>query len=363
MKLIRLTAVTAGLCCVLAGTAGAGSVPGLHPPGVPGAGRSVYRGAFVNPSGSGETDEALSDFERQVGPLAIVHDYSGFKTALPTSQLHLIARLGAIPLLDWGGCGQHPFAGQDAAIVAGKEDTLIYNYAKGLVAFAKPVFLRYFWEMNLSGDQVCAALSPSSPTITPEQLYQQAWIRIWKIFHGQLEPQGEPPVNATNVAFVWCPGTGADGTGDVGSFADWYPGSAYVDWIAADGYSHPPDGPAFTNVFGAWYAWAKTQGKPLMIGETGAGSTAADSGTVQQAYLEGAARAIVSGGPMDDIQAFVYFDSPGHNAKQPTLDWALVGPGLAAFQDLRYELYYPAPHPPPVPPKVKLPGCSKPTCV
>jgi hypothetical protein len=292
-----------------------------------------------------------------------VHDYSGFKTPLPTSQLDLIASFGAMPLLDWGGCGgTHAFAGQDAAIVAGKEDTVVYDYAKGLAAFGKPIFLRYFWEMNLSGHAACAEVPPGSQ-LTPEQLYQDAWIRIWKIFHGQLAPTGEPPVYATNVAFVWCPGTGAQSQGEVGSLADWYPGSQYVDWVAADGYSHPPNDPPFTQVFARWYEWAKTQRKPLMIGETGAGSTAADSGTVQQTYLEGAAGAILSGGLMDEIQAFVYFDSEGHNTEHPQLDWTLVGPGLTTFQELRYEFHYPAPQPPRVPPNVKLPGCSKTTCV
>jgi hypothetical protein len=362
LKLLKLAAITAGVCWALVAVAGtgAGAAPGLHLPGVPGAGRGVYRGAWVA-NGSGETDAALTGFQQQVGPLAIVHDYSAFKTALPSSQLDLIASLGAIPLLDWGGCGEHPFAGQDAAIVAGKEDTVIYDYAKGLLAFGKPVFLRYFWEMNLSVHAACAALppNPSPPTLTPAQLYQEAWVRIWKIFHGQLEPKGEPPVDATNVAFVWCP----DANGGVGSLAAWYPGSPYVDWIAADGYSHPPNDPSFTQVFGSWYAWAKNQGKPLMVGETGAGSTAADSGTVQATYLEGAASAILSGGPMDDIQAFVYFDSAGHNTKYPMLDWTLVGPGLTAFDELRYEFYYPAGHQPPVPPKVKLPGCGGTACI
>jgi hypothetical protein len=53
-----------------------------------------------------------------------------------------------------------------------------------------------------------------------------------------------------------------------------YPGDAFVDWIAADGYNFAPGKPgaqwnSFTTVFNRWYTWAALRPKPLMIAEYG----------------------------------------------------------------------------------------------
>ncbi len=65
----------------------------------------------------------------------------------------------------------------------------------------------------------------------------------------------------------------------------YYPGDAFVDWIAADGYNFAPVKPGAkwntpATVFGKWYAWASNPAlrtddlyaaaKPLMIAEYGA---------------------------------------------------------------------------------------------
>ena len=57
-----------------------------------------------------------------------------------------------------------------------------------------------------------------------------------------------------------------------------YPGSAYVDWIAADGYDRPATynnpqiagAQAFVHQFTPWYDEFDGYGKPMMVSETGA---------------------------------------------------------------------------------------------
>lgn len=250
------------------------SAPSGSPPSVPGPGQGAYRGAFVNPSKVGRAEpQDLGSFEASVGPLAIVHWFVRWpadkkqEKAQPATidgQLEAIAHYQAIPLLDWDGCGPGTtgVSPLDADIASGQYDPYVYDFAEKLAAFGKPVFLRWFWEMNLGGHQDCAG---GQDLATNETNYKAAWTRIWEIFHGQLEPKGDPPVNAPNVAFVWCP----DASGS--DFDAWYPGSSYVDWIGGDGFTTTEQ---FTQVFGSWYTWASTEDKPLMIGATGANGLA-----------------------------------------------------------------------------------------
>jgi hypothetical protein len=312
-------------------------------PPVPGVGRGVYLGAWVNPAhlknkgapGSNEFKQ-LPKFDQQAGRgMAILHLYTGWKKPAPISALKKIAgHFGAIPLLDWA-CGD-----TDANIAAGKDDALIYAYAKALKAYGQPVFLRWFWEMNLATHPSC--IGPTQPIlvvpcvvitcVSPASEYVSAWQRIWAIFHGRLAVSGKK-VHAGNVAFVWCPGVSNPSNT---SYTSYYPGNGYVDWLAADGYSHGTKGggggPSFPKVFGTFYNWAQTQdpGSPVMIAETGSGNTASGraKGNIQAAYLTSAADAVAT--TMPAVEAFVYFDAPGSAG-----NWDLQpGAGFAVFKSL-----------------------------
>jgi len=208
------------------------------------------------------------------------------------------------------------------------DDKLVYAYAQALQRYAKPVFVRWFWEMNLASPQHGAC------TNTPSD-FRDAWQHIWKMFHGQVTFEGHT-VHATNVAFVWCPSvTKSD-------YVDYYPGNAYVDWIAVDGYSRASQGrPTVPALFGSFYRWAELNDPhaPLMIAETGAGAgaaTAKDAASIQATYLASAGAALASGGSMPAIQAFVYFDAVGKAGS-----WVLQpGAGLNAFKTLGKQLIF-----------------------
>jgi hypothetical protein len=288
---------------------------------------AAYLGAWVNPhppvskpsksqraSGStpsGDQEIAqLPAFTNQVGGrVQILHVYSEFTVPLPVATLNAIASYGATPLLDWA-------CGDVQAITAGKDDNVITTYADGLRTFGKPIFLRWYWEMNLNdkAHQRCGGGS-SDPAS-----YIAAWQHIWKIFQTQ---------RATNVAFVWAP-SGLPSKLPPSAF---YPGDQYVDWIGIDHYDDhgsPATGTgAVDALFGAFYRQWSGHGKPMMIAETGA--QPAD----QAGFLNGLQQALPASYP--DFKALVYFDSPGTSGKGP---YNLQGAGTTAFASLLRDPYF-----------------------
>ena len=144
-------------------------------------------------------------------------------------------------------------------VLSGAYDAYIAARADGIKALGKPVFLRWFWEMDFS-DNLAYSQSPAA--------YGAAWRHIHAIFSAR---------GATNVAWVWCPNASSFKTG---SAQRYYPGDDVVDWICADGYNFYPDSSyrEFEPIFAGFYAWASQRPKPLMIAEYGDQSAGPVSG-------------------------------------------------------------------------------------
>ena len=121
-------------------------------------------------------------------------------------------------MIDWR-CGP-----SDADIIAGHDDALITNFATELAQLKAPVFLRWFYEFNFPFSpnyQSCiAGLGPAG--------YAAAFRHIHALFTA---------AGANNVAFVWC----ISAAGQDQDWIKYYPGPAYVDWIAVDGYLRNSD--------------------------------------------------------------------------------------------------------------------------
>lgn len=325
MKTVKfwILAVAAIICAGCGGSMATSSVPSKSPSGkppVPGPGRGVYLGAWVNPEhllthgvpGSQELAQ-LPEFDSLAGrKMAILGVYAKWTQPAPISTLNAISnQYGAIPLLSWN-CGD-----TDANVAAGADDQLITAYAKALKQYGKPLFLRWHWEMNLVRAHPQCADSGSG--------YIAAWRHIWTIFRAQ---------HVDNVAFVWSPS--ANKSPYAANFADYYPGNSYVDWIAGDAYSNPDQGrPNFPNLWRAFYDWARATNPaaPIMVAETGTGLdvTGSPKGQVQTTYLESALNAIANHGPMNAIQAFIYFDGPSPQGSSWDLDGSQ---GFQAFRAL-----------------------------
>ena len=112
-----------------------------------------------------------------------------------------------------------------------------------------------------------------------------------------------------------------------------------VDWVCTDGYNWAParSDPwrSFQSIFQSFYDWAKTTGKPIMIGEFGA---------IERAPGEKAAwiRAI---GPtlreaFPEVKAIVYFDEDKYE-NGSHFDWRLdaTPASYAAWNDLINDPY------------------------
>ena len=110
--------------------------------------------------------------------------------------------------------------------------------------------------MNLSDN----TWGPGVNGNTPEE-FVAAWRHVVSVFRA---------VGATNVLWVWSPNVDCGGQCPFDAF---YPGDAWVDWVALDGYNYGPvdDVPwmSMAQIFGPSYddLTALTT-KPLMIAET-----------------------------------------------------------------------------------------------
>jgi hypothetical protein len=179
--------------------------------------------------------------------MAIEHWYEPWGKIFPGWREPYDFSRGRIPMISWG----KTYTGD---INQGIHDGYIRARADGIRALGRPVFLRWFWEMDGSRNAGYAG-SPAE--------YIAAWRHIRAIFDQQ---------GATNVAWVWCPNASAFETGKAQTF---YPGDEYVDWVCADGYNYTnyPESPAydsFLEKFTVFNDWAVARGKPAMAGEYGA---------------------------------------------------------------------------------------------
>jgi Glycosyl hydrolase family 26 len=284
----------------------------LAKPAVPQNG--TYLGAFVVPHLGENQAQAdvrqelaqLGNFDGAIGrSLGLVHVYQPWSTPVRTSTLAALAATGATPFVDWT-------CTSDASVINGNQDALITSYADSLKTYGHPVFLRWFWEMNLVNlprTSGCLGTLGSAG-------YVQAWQHIWTIFQNE---------GATNVSFVWCPSINGPAFGSA-----YYPGNAYVDWIGWDGYDRTQSPSATLTQFQPYYAyWAAHASKPLVIGETGA---TAD----QAAYLAALTTALPS--TMPHVHAVLYYDSKSSS------DWTLVDTpgnlGADQFSDLAQTPYF-----------------------
>ncbi|MBA2559891.1 MAG: hypothetical protein H0V07_08385 [Propionibacteriales bacterium] len=211
-----------------------------------------YFGALVNPNRSdpSSTPTEVAALESEIGrKLDIVNHFYLYDQPLGTQgEVQDIAG-GRIPMVTWG-------ATDTVAINNGSQDSYITAQAVRLKNLGAPVFLRYYHEPD--GDYRQAMVH------SPAQ-YIAAWRHARDLF---LQ------AGATNVVWVFCTTTYTFRTVPATPPWAYYPGDAYVNWVAGDGYSFAPVKPgakwnSFATIFGKWYDWAATRPKPMMVAEYG----------------------------------------------------------------------------------------------
>jgi len=165
-----------------------------------------------------------------------------------------VTQRGAIPMITMNSKGTTL-----ADTAAGKYDANWAQWADDVKAWGKPFFLR--WDQEMNGDWMdWGKEDASNPGI---------FVAAWRHVHDIVAAHG-----ATNVTWVWCPNSEPSGY-DFSKIDRLYPGDAYVDWTAMDGYNFGAGGwnggwLSFQTIFGPTYSHLLTLAptKPIMIAET-----------------------------------------------------------------------------------------------
>ena len=267
-------------------------------------------------TGSSEAAQksGVETLEAKLGrKLAIDHYYRPWTTTFPTTREQWDFDNARIPMISWGKA----YADD---IVAGVHDQLIRQRADAIAVLGRPLFIRWFWEMD-GNRNLQYSQSPAS--------YSAAWQHIVSIFREE---------GATNVAWVWCPNASAFSDG---SAQQYYPGDDWVDWTCADGYNwyrKPGDSDvSFKNIFKSFYAWASTRPKPMMAGEYGVLETSTDR---KANWIDAARTTLKADQP--DFDAIVYFNSYGYDNNEIWRDWTMdtSNSALNAFALMAADPYF-----------------------
>lgn len=206
----------------------------------------VYAGAYID---FGETEdnvtlEAVEDFEKLVGkPQAIVASSSYWgEQSFPRFNLEIISRYGAVPLLFWSPWDR-PYEqnlGPDrfslTAIMEGKWDHYIDQWADSARDYGKPILVAWGLEMNgvwfpwsghfYGGKKVASTVNGKKLFAGPEY-YKKAY----RYVVDRVRARG-----AHNIQWVFHVNNYSYPQELWNQFAEYYPGSDYVDWLGLSSY-------------------------------------------------------------------------------------------------------------------------------
>jgi len=234
----------------------------------------LYWGAYIN--GSPWDLDSLNAFESRAGKgSSLVHwgqawwrdgRYQPFQADMATR----VRDRGSIPLIDWGswdasGGTNQPRFGL-AGIARGEHDAYLRSWAAGAAAWGHPLFLRFNWEMN-GWWQFPWSAQLNGNTAGD---YVAAWRHVREVFEA---------TGATNVTWVWCPNVVSKETTPLAAL---YPGDAYVDWVALDGYNwggiRNEPWRSFAEIYGSSYSALRQLAptKPIMIAEVASAEQGGD---------------------------------------------------------------------------------------
>lgn len=287
--LFRSVGMLAALLILAQGCASGATaiLPLRPPPSTP----QVYWGVYMD--GVPWNMDTLTSFETSVGKkVSLVHwgqpwwhcytvcGYQSFNSQL--QQYDIVRLHGAIPFVDWASWdyAADPYKQPGFSlkgIINGDHDEYIKEWATQARQWGHPLFLRMNWEMNGNWYPWSEVRNGNQPGE-----YVQAWRHVHDIFSN---------VGAKNVTWVWC--VSIEYANSL-ALAPLYPGDAYVDWVAMDGFNWAKDRNApwrtFQELFAPTYdALGKlAPGKPIMIAEVGTteNTDVADAASSKASWVE-----------------------------------------------------------------------------
>lgn len=222
-------------------------------------------------------DKTQSSFEKIVAledsleiPLPVIQIYSAWGSKkdqnFPMLKAQAIYDLGSVPMITWEpwlddfNPDQFPFVDKGSnvneegmkAIVGGKFDSYIDEWAVSVREFRQPFFLRFGHEMN----------DPYRYPWGPQNNSPEDYVKAWQHLVDRFDSLG-----AKNVIWVWSPHPAY-------AYADYYPGKEYVDWSGITALNYGTVAPwsqwwNFDEIIGKSYNDFSKYGHPIMITEFG----------------------------------------------------------------------------------------------
>ncbi len=253
------------------GNSGPSNSVSIVPPGVMGKPILPLTGQIM--TGVSLSSQTIDDFEKDTGKkVSLVLSYQAWGSTdgtqyFPTDWANSVRQHGSIPVIAWEpwvteaypqGVNEPNYALKN--IITGKFDAYIQQWALAAKAWRGPFFLRFAPEMN-------ANWTPWSENVNGNVTGE--FVQTWKHVHDIFTAVG-----ATNVTWVWNPNLIFKGKGAL-PLSEFYPGDAYVDWTALDGFNAGRVGrkgewDSFSKLFIPSYDQVlKFATKPMMIAETG----------------------------------------------------------------------------------------------
>jgi hypothetical protein len=272
-------------------------------------------GAFV---GTGTVAQLEATLGRK---LAVSHNFYGW-TDDYTSWVRTALGSGYIPLVTWEAWTNSVGVSLDD-IIAGAHDSMIRSRAQSCASIGQKFFMRWGHEMNGNWYPWDGAHNGANPAAAAK--YVAAYRHIHDVFVG---------AGASNVLWVFCPNVDSVPGEAWNQWTNYYPGDAYVDWMAFDGYNWGTvqagsSWRTFASIAGTIYPGLVGKGKPIMIAEM----ASAEQGGDKAAWIAGVLPALSASYPA--IKAFVWF----HMNKET--DWRVDSSPAArgAFMTLARDPY------------------------
>jgi hypothetical protein len=195
-----------------------------------------------------------------------------------------------------------------ANINAGKFDLYIHTFARAVKSVRGPVMIRLMHEMNGNWYPWSGTANGNTPA---------EFITAWRHVHDIFVAEG-----ATNVTWVWSINHESVPPTLENSYAAYYPGDAYVDWVSISGFNWGTSLPTTAwRPLNFWYAtpmaFLKSTGKPIIVSEFGSVENGGDkAGWIGDAYHQFQFT-------YPEVKAVVYYDKleSQHGAVQ---DWRVT---------------------------------------
>jgi len=224
--------------------------------------------------------QPLADYTALAGraPAIVMwyQNWAGQWSVFDAPRMTSVVASGAMPMISWmpddgSGRVENPQYSL-RSIAAGQHDTFIRAFAAASATWGQPYYLRWASEMNGDWFSWGSGVNGNTP-----QEFVAAWRHVVEVFRTE---------GASNVRHVWSPNVQCGGCP---SYATLFPGDAYVDWIALDGYN-------WGNVKGEWRSLASVFGasyeevtalsaKPFMIAEIASADGGDKAAWIRQGLL------------------------------------------------------------------------------